>query len=43
MFARRASHDAPKDDPVYAEARAFLEAHDPGASRPPPIPGRARR
>jgi Tfp pilus assembly protein PilF len=41
MFARRASHDVPKDDPVYAEARAFLEANDP--SRPPPIPGRPRR
>ena len=25
MFARRASHDAPKDDPIRAEARVFLD------------------
>jgi tetratricopeptide (TPR) repeat protein len=43
MFARRASHDAPKDDPVYAEARKFLEATEPGAAtKPPPVP-RAKR
>jgi len=38
MFARRASHDAPKGDPIQLEARAFLEAHDAPPSRPPPIP-----
>jgi tetratricopeptide (TPR) repeat protein len=38
MFARRASHDAAKGDPVHAEARAFLEAHEVPASRPPPVP-----
>ena len=38
MFARRASHDAAKGDPVHAEARAFLEAHDAPPSRPPPVP-----
>jgi hypothetical protein len=39
MFARRASHDAAKGDPIHAEARAFLDAHE-GAppSRPPPVP-----
>ena len=42
MFARRASHDAAKGDPVHAEARAFLEAHDAPPSRPPPVP-KARR
>ena len=39
MFARRASHDAPKGDPVQIEARAFLDASDAGPSRPPPVPG----
>ena len=36
MFARRASHEAPKDDPVYIEARAFLDGNDaaPAAPRP---------
>jgi len=38
MFARRASHDAAKGDPVHAEARAFLEAHEAPPSRPPPVP-----
>jgi tetratricopeptide (TPR) repeat protein len=38
MFARRASHDAPKGDPVQLEARAFLESHDAAPSRPPPVP-----
>ena len=38
MFARRASHDAAKGDPVHAEARAFIEAHDAPPSRPPPVP-----
>ncbi|HXU00707.1 MAG TPA: tetratricopeptide repeat protein, partial [Polyangia bacterium] len=38
MFARRASHDAAKGDPVHLEARAFLEAHDAPPSRPPPVP-----
>ena len=38
MFARRASHDAPKGDPVQIEARAFLDASDAGPSRPPPAP-----
>jgi tetratricopeptide (TPR) repeat protein len=42
MFARRASHDAVKGDPVHAEARAFLDSHET-TSRPPPVPGRARR
>ena len=31
MFARRASHDAPKGDAVQIEARAFLEAQDASA------------
>ena len=36
MFARRASHDAPPDDPTHAEARAFLEAAEA-------VPTRVRR
>jgi tetratricopeptide (TPR) repeat protein len=36
MFARRASHDAPKGDPVHTEARAFLEASEAAPSKPPP-------
>jgi hypothetical protein len=35
MFARRASHDVPKDDPIYIEARKFLEAHEPAAPTKP--------
>ena len=31
-FARRAAHDAPDGDPVQAEAKAFLKAHE----QPPP-------
>jgi len=42
MFARRASQDAPKGDPIQMEARAFLEANAaaPAASpsKPPPVP-----
>lgn len=43
MFARRASHDAQKDDPVYVEARTFLDANEsaaaaPSPTKPPPIP-----
>ena len=33
MFARRAFHDAPAGDAVQIDAREFLKAHDPGASR----------
>ena len=35
MFARRASHDVPKDDPIYIEARQFLEAHESAAPAKP--------
>jgi tetratricopeptide repeat protein len=38
MFARRASHDAPKGDPVQIEAKAFLEANEA-----PATPARSRR
>jgi hypothetical protein len=38
MFARRASHDATKGDPIYLEARGFLEA-----SEAVPTPTRTRR
>jgi hypothetical protein len=43
MFARRASHDAPKDDPIHAEARNFLDSIEPaapaaGPPKPPPVP-----
>jgi tetratricopeptide (TPR) repeat protein len=42
MFARRASQDAPKGDPVQVEARAFLEAHETAAPSKPPPPKRSR-
>jgi hypothetical protein len=36
MFARRASHDATKGDPIYVEARGFLDASEA-------VPTRTRR